>query len=216
MRIWRPGPCFPITYRPKGQGCTIEHFYKTIRNLSAAIKSFINNQSLLIPLYDAFSSMELLVPAAMQGAFIAGGDTWNGYAAIVKIFQTECDDLLVIDPYLSSVIYTDLAPHAVAKNGMRCLGSKRGEYHAGLVAAANKWAGDAISKTHPVEVRYAPAGSLHDRLIIVDEKEVWLVSQSLKDIAAKSPASVARAEGDIGYMKIQHYRELWNQSTPLA
>ena len=58
-----------------------------------------SRNQLLIPLHDAYSKMELLVPAALQGAFIPGGDTWNGYAAIVKIMQIECDDLLVVDPY---------------------------------------------------------------------------------------------------------------------
>ena len=158
--------------------------------------------------------MELLVPAA-QGAFIAGGDTWNGYAAIVKIIQRECNDLLIVDPYLNSVIYTDLAPHTAAGQGMRCLAAERPENHLGLIASAKKWEVDAISKSHIVQVRYAPATSLHDRLIIVDGLEVWLVSQSLKDIAKRSPASVTRAEATLGAMKVHHYNHLWNQSAAI-
>lgn len=175
-----------------------------------------SHDNLIIPLHDAYSRLELLVPAAMQGAFIAGGDTWNGYAALVKLFQRECDDLLVVDPYLNSVIYTDLAPHSVASKGIRCLAIKRAENHPGLVASATKWAGDAVSREHPAQVRYAPPGTLHDRLIIIDSSEVWLVSQSLKDIAKKSPASVTRAEADLGQMKILHYEALWTQSAALT
>lgn len=175
-----------------------------------------SRDNLLIPLHDAYSRMELLVPTSLQGAFIPGGSTWNGYAALVKIFQTECDDLLVVDPYLNSAIYTDLAPHSVAKKGVRCIAARRSENHLALVASANKWSSDPISTDHAVEVRYAASGALHDRLIIVDGKEVWLVSQSLKDIAKRSPASVSRADGELAAMKVQHYNEVWDQSGPLA
>lgn len=175
-----------------------------------------SRDNLLIPLHDAYSRIELLVPTALQGAFIPGGDTWNGYAAIVKIMQTECDDLLIVDPYLTSVIYIDLAPHAAARKGVRCIAARRTENHPALLASANKWSTDPISTSHPVEVRYAPSSALHDRLIIVDEKEVWLVSQSLKDIAKRSPASVSRADGELAAMKVQHYNDLWKQSVPLV
>lgn len=171
---------------------------------------------LLIPLHSAYSRVELLVPAASKGAFIPGGDTWNGYAALVRIMQTECDDLLIVDPYLNSAIFIDLAPHSAARKSVRCLAAKRSENHPGLLAAAGKWASDDISNNHPVEVRYAPSGALHDRLIVIDGKEVWLISQSLKDIAKKSPASVSRAEAELGALKVQHYDALWEKSDALA
>jgi hypothetical protein len=168
-----------------------------------------SREDLLIPLHDAYSKIELTVPMSFQGAFIPGGETWNGYAALVKIFQRDCDSILVVDPYLDATIYTELAPHISAKNSLTCLAAKRPEYHAGLLAAAAKWTGDPVSNCRRVEVRYAPAGALHDRLIIVDGSEVWLISQSLKDIAKKSPASVTLAEGELGELKVQHYENLW-------
>ena len=175
-----------------------------------------SRNDLLIPLHDAYSRMELLVPTSMQGAFIPGGDTWNGYAAIIRIFQKECRDLLVVDPYLNSVIYTDLAPHSVARDGVRCLAAKRPDNHAGLLTCAQRWDQDTISKTNKIEVRYAPSSALHDRLLIVDSAEVWLVSQSLKDIAKRSPASISRAENELGKMKVQHYEDLWNKAEKLG
>lgn len=175
-----------------------------------------DRNGLLIPLHDCYSRIELIVPTASKGSFIPGGDTWNGYVAIVKIMQTKCEDLIIVDPYANSVIYTDLAPHSSAQKGVRCLTSKRPENHPGLIASAAKWAGDELSKSHAIDVRYAPLGSLHDRLIAIDGKDVWLISQSLKDIAKKSPASVSRAEAEIAAMKVSHYNELWEKSEPLA
>lgn len=175
-----------------------------------------DRNNLLIPLYDALSRVELQAPSSLQGAFIPSGDTWNGYAALVRIVQKASDDIMIVDPYLNSDIYIHFAPHTAARNGIRLLTTKRPENHSGLLASAQKWEADEISKTKSVEVRYAPAGALHDRLIIIDSRESWLVSQSIKDIAKRSPASVTRAEAELGQMKAKHYEALWNQSTPLA
>jgi hypothetical protein len=119
---------------------------------------------------------------------------------------------LLVDPYLTSDLFTDFAPHSGARKGVRCLTTKRGEYHPGLAAAAQKWAGDAIARSKPVEVRYAPPGTLHDRLIIIDRGGAWLVSQSLKDIAKRSPASVSRGDAELTQLKADHYDALWSQS----
>ncbi len=175
-----------------------------------------DRQNLLMPLYDALSRMELLVPASLQGAFIPAGDTWDGYAALVKLVQTSSDDILIVDPYLNSDIFLHFAPHSVSNKGIRCLTAKRSSNHSELLATNDKWQADEISKAHPVEIRYATASELHDRLIVLDSKEVWLVSQSIKDIAKRSPASVTRADAELGLMKIEHYEAIWEQSAKIA
>jgi hypothetical protein len=134
----------------------------------------------------------------------------------VKLVQRDCGDLLIVDPYLNSALYIEFAPHAIARNGIRCMTAQRNEIHSGLVTSATKWASDPKAKTHPVDVRYAPPAALNDRLIIMDGKEVWLVSQSIKDIAKRPPASVSRADPELAEMKAQHYQNLWATSTPLA
>ena len=175
-----------------------------------------NREELLMPLHSAYSRVELTVPAASQGAFIAGGDTWNGYAALVRLFQQECDDLLVVDPYLDATLFTDLAPHGVARRTVRCLTAKRSATHPGLVAAAARWTTDPNVSGRSVEVRLISAGALHDRLIIIDLTDAWLVSQSLKDIAKRSPASVSRADTELAKLKAQHYDSLWGQADALS
>jgi len=175
-----------------------------------------SRDDLMIPLYDVLSAMELLVPASMQGAFIPPGDTWDGYSALVKLIQRECDDILIVDPYLSSDIYLYFAPHSAAKKGIRCLCQKKNQTFAGLQASAAKWASDPISEQHPVEVRFAAEKLLHDRLIIIDGKESWIVTQSIKDIAKRSPASVTRTEPELAQMKSNYYETVWASATPLV
>jgi hypothetical protein len=167
------------------------------------------------PLYDVLSELELNAPAALKGAFIPPGDTWNGYAALVKIVQTDCRSVLIVDPYVIADIFMELVPHAVAKESVQILTAKHRERHPALLAAAQKWRATNPSAP-PSQVRYAPEGSLHDRLIILDGKEVWLVSQSIKDIAKKSAASVTRAEAEVATWKSDHYANVWSSSSPIS
>lgn len=175
-----------------------------------------SRDNLMMPLYDVLSAMELLVPASMQGAFIPPGDTWDGYSALVKLMQRDCDDILIVDPYLNSDIYLYFAPHSAARKGLRCLCQRMNQTLAGLQASSAKWASDSISEQHPVEVRFAAEKSLHDRLIIIDGKEAWIITQSIKDIAKRSPASVTRAEPELSQMKSDYYETLWANATPFA
>ena len=123
---------------------------------------------------------------------------------------------MVVDPYLNSEFFIEFMPHAAAKKTVRGLTTKRNENHTVLLATAGKWARDPASTGRPVELKYAPKGALHDRLIIIDGREVWLITQSLKDIAKLSPASVTRAEIEVGQLKAEHYESVWQLSTPLA
>lgn len=195
-----------------GKMLAVAAFRAARQRLGSILQS---RDDLMMPLYDVLSAMELLVPASMQGAFIPPGDTWDGYSALVKLVQRECDDILIVDPYLSSDIYLYFAPPSAAKNGIRCLCQKMNQTLAGLQASAAKWASDPISEQHPVEVRFAAEKSLHDRLIIIDGKESWIITQSIKDIAKRSPASVTRAEPELAQMKSDYYETLWATATPL-
>jgi hypothetical protein len=183
----------------------------------SALNTLVHDRSnLLQPLYDALSMLELQVPAALQGAFIPAGDAWNGYAALVKLVQSPCDRLLIVDPYITADIFADFVPHTIARSGTRLLTAKNRERHPALLASSQKWQQTHPAPSAPVELRYAPESSLHDRLIVLDSSEVWLVSQSFKDIARKSSASVSRADPEMARMKAQHYESLWEASTAIG
>lgn len=128
------------------------HALIQFRGARRAIGSYsFNPDNLIVPLHEAYSKIELTAPTILHGGFIPAGDTWNGYAAIIKLIQTECDNLLIVDPYISSSIYTDFAPHSTPNTSIRYLTTHKRDYHNGLVAAAQKWASDPIAQIHPVE-----------------------------------------------------------------
>ncbi|HET6407275.1 MAG TPA: hypothetical protein VFG14_05295 [Chthoniobacteraceae bacterium] len=57
--------------------------------------------------------------------------------------------------------------------------------------------------------------ALHDRLIVVDLGEVWILSQSIKDFAKRSPGIVTRIDTEFGEQKIIAYENLWANSNPI-
>ncbi len=56
--------------------------------------------------------------------------------------------------------------------------------------------------------RLAPPKTLHDRAIFIDQAEAWILTQSLKDFAKRSPAEIVRAN-DTASMKIAAYEAVW-------
>lgn len=174
-----------------------------------------DRNDLLIPLHTAYHRIELLLPNASRGAFIPGGSEWNGFAALAQVIQPSCETQLLVDPYIDSSLFFDLAPLSGARRGIRALAVRQSSYHSALEAAARKWSASEQGQALLVEVRYAAARDLHDRLIIIDSSDVWLVSQSFKDIAKKSPASIQKADQELMHAKRDHYQRVWDEAQPL-
>ena len=54
--------------------------------------------------------------------------------------------------------------------------------------------------------------NVHDRLILIDDREVWTLGQSFKDIAVRAPTSLHRVDGELAGMKVQAYEEIWTSA----
>jgi integrase len=148
-----------------------------------------------------------LTPVAGEGHFIGAGDVLDAYTAMGKVLGTAKVDVLIVDPYMDEKAVTDFAPLVSQGVTIRLLADAQGGKPT-LGPAAKRWA-TQYGSAHPLEVRVAAARSLHDRLIVIDEQEAWILTQSLKDFAARSPASIVRVDRQIAEMKIAAYEALW-------
>lgn len=178
------------------------------RNAAARLDTYSHDRLAVIqPVMTAYYRVELDCPQELQGKFIPQGDEWGGFAALVKLLSQPCKNAFVIDPYLDANSYCEVVG-ATKANNVQLLTSTH--YRDGLNAAHRR-----RIASHPVgtELRYAQRGALHDRLIILDEAEVWLVSQSLKDIAKRSPASLLKADAELSRWKVEAYSNFWNDAT---
>jgi hypothetical protein len=169
-------------------------------------------QKLMLVLYGVLGKAELASPAAAQGAFIPVGGSFDAYSALAKVFGLATADVLVVDPYMDDSVLLDFGG-AVPETVVLRLLSDQATAKQSLGPAAAKWKAQYPNRS--VQVRLAAARTLHDRVILVDGKDAWTVTQSLKDLAKRSPAEIVRAN-DVAALKIAAYEQIWTTAGVLA
>jgi hypothetical protein len=97
--------------------------------------------------------------------------------------------------------------------GIRLLTTKIPQ-NAAVEPAVGNWL-KQFADTRPLELRWAPKRSLHDRVLLVDKAEAWTLTQSLKDFAARSPGEIIRTDHGAN-MKVDAYEEIWADAEPMS
>jgi hypothetical protein len=165
-------------------------------------------------LHRAFARAELNAPTKPVGAFIPAGNSFDALVAVGKVLEGARGNVLIVDPYMDEKALTDFAPLAPASVTIKLLTDQK-SYKPSLAPAAKRWASQH-GRARPLEVRLAAGGTLHDRLAIIDDKDVWLLTQSLNAFATRAPASIVRVDVDTAALKVAAYRDMWVASTPLS
>jgi hypothetical protein len=155
---------------------------------------------------------ELASPTAVQGAFIHAGDVFAAMIALGKIFKGATKDVLIVDPYMDEVALSDFALQVPENVPIRLL-SDNAKVKPTLRPACDRWLKQYPSR--PLEARLAPDRTLHDRVIIIDGNAAYISTQSLNAFAARSPATVIRADPETTKLKIEAYENIWRSATGL-
>jgi len=108
-------------------------------------------------------------------------------------------------------VYAPQAPEGVS---LRLLAAQQKAKTQTLRPALQQWAAQYGSR-RPISARLAPARALHDRLIVVDGKTAWLLTQSLNAFAKRSPASIEKTNPEATGLKVAAYEDIWSASAPL-
>jgi hypothetical protein len=169
-------------------------------------------QTLMMSLYGLLGKAELAAPAAAQGAFIPVGGGFDAYSALAKIFALATTDILIVDPYMDDTVLLDFVGAVPEPVALRLM-SDQATAKQSLGPAATRW--KAQYPRRALQVRLAQPRTLHDRVILVDGKDAWTVTQSLKDLAKRSPAEIVRAN-DVAALKIAAYEQIWTTAGALA
>lgn len=160
-------------------------------------------------LHNIEAQLAMRAPPAASNAFINVGSTFDALVAFAKVFETAKSKLLIVDPYADTKLLSDFAIQAPDNVSIQVLADKQ-SLKPTLKPAATAW--QAQYKTRPLEVRASAPGALHDRLVIVDDADVWQTGQSFNHLAARSPTSLVRMEGALGKLKRDAYADIWNTS----
>jgi len=163
--------------------------------------------------YRALGAAELEAPIGAQGAFIPAGSVLEGFAAIGKVMKPAKSRVLLVDPYADLAAVNDYASLVDEGVGVQILADQANKKPS-LKPAYEKWL-EQYGTSRPLEVRLAPAKSLHDRVIIVDETAVWSLGQSLNAFAARSHTTIMRIDAETSALKILAYKSIWDLATSL-
>lgn len=170
-------------------------------------------QTISVIVFRALAKAELSAPATAQGSFIPVGEAFSALSAVSKVLGTATQSIMIVDPYADANLLTDFA--VLAREGVQIFALADQAHHKpGLAPAAASWAQQYTKR--PLEVRLAPARSLHDRLIIVDDREAWTLGQSFNALAKRAPTSLVRADQETAKMKVDAYRQIWASASPLT
>ena len=136
-------------------------------------------------LYRALGVAELNAPASAKGSFIPAGNSFDAMIGVGKVLGSATKAALIVDPYMDVktlddfvVLAPDGVPIQLLADPAFCKPS--------LKPAVERWIAQ-YGSSRPVEARLTASRALHDRLIVVDGAAVWVLTQSLKDLGARSP-----------------------------
>jgi hypothetical protein len=162
-------------------------------------------------LYAALARAEINAPTAARGAFIPAGNSFDALTAIAGVLRECRGSVIIVDPYMDTVALTDFLTMITEGIPIHLLASGK-QKHAGLPEAVERWKAQ-YAQARPIELRFAAPRLLHDRLIM-DDANVWSLSQSFNNFAQHSPAMVQRVGADIASAKREAFTEMWDSATP--
>ena len=174
----------------------------------------MNSHQIAVILHRALARAEANAPTPAQGAFIPVGAEFAALQQIGSVLRRARTDLLIGDPYMDGVVLTDFALSAPPHVTVRLLSDQHSVRKDSLLAAAQRWIAE-YGAERPLEIRQTPPRAMHNRIIIVDGKEAWTLTQSIKDFADRAFATILRAEGDMATLEIGGYEQLWAAGTPM-
>ncbi|WP_312705036.1 hypothetical protein [Stenotrophomonas lactitubi] len=160
----------------------------------------------------AVTRAEIEMPPGARGVFVPVGDEFDALRSITELVQGAERDLFVVDPYADASFLLRFAHAARPGVQIRILrDAKYQEIGKHIQAAKDAWV-NQYGGERPLEIRSAPSKTLHDRFIAQDSANVFLVSQSLKDLAVRSPATIQKADGELAVEKLEAYEAMWQDA----
>jgi hypothetical protein len=181
------------------------HFIKTKQTLPtyASRREFIWEafRPLLVGADDETSAVE-------RQAFFAKGSEHDAYVHIRSILQTANQQVFIIDPYMDSSIFQVLGTLSSAAVTVKLLTSK---IPADFGLEAQKF----VKQHSGFTIEARRTRDFHDRFIILDGKNCFLLGASIKDAGNKGFTVVPLSEISIVKSVIDHANQVWPSATPI-
>lgn len=171
-----------------------------------------SERAIITSFYRAIAIVELSLPQSSRGSFIPAGNSYDAITALARIIGEASQTIMIVDPYMGSKTLANFVIQAKESVSISLLAAKK-KIQPGFEPMVTSWVAQ-YATARPLAVRYVEPKTLHDRLIIVDNRIVWDISQSLEHLAARSPATISRADPETAQMKIEAYTAIFDQAVP--
>lgn len=196
-----------------GNIADIATFNVAVENLHSSRSYLDHVQQITAVLYRVLGRAELQASPSVRGAFIPVGEAFSAFTALSKILTEARITVMFVDPYADANLLTDFAvlvPEGVMIQVLADANARK----AALAPAVRHWE-QQYGSIRPLEGRLASDRSLHDRLIIIDERESWSLGQSFNALAARAPTSLLRADPETAQLKIEAHAQIWQGADPI-
>jgi len=162
-------------------------------------------------LYTAHALVESKLPVSTQGSYLPLQEPFTVLRAVRSVVERANTELFVVDPYLTDSILDQVVAQSGSNVAVRLLmDSKHAKERRALAVGVEAWKKQSVTRF--LEARATPPKGLHDRMVVVDKADVWLVSQSFDALAKNSPGSIQRADSAIATEKVDFLEDLWERS----
>lgn len=115
-------------------------------------------------------------------------------------------EVFVVDPYFDGQAFETFLSPLGSECAIRILCSRYSSDVAGHVSA--------FAAQHKANPELRSSRDLHDRLVIIDGSDCWIVGGSIKDAGTK-PTYLVPLQPSISPTKIGIYEALWREATPV-
>lgn len=212
---FRPGPIKAMTKERlwlsavgallKAISIIYEAEYKTAISMLSRYRDFaINN--ILSQIGDAIEELKLdleLDGRSEIGSAYEPGDVYRFYADLKAIISSVQSEIVVIDPYFNGDAFDAYLSSMPNETSIKILSDR-------YTDDIGKYVSRHMEQYHSrIEVRQTK--ELHDRLLIIDNTDCWVVGQSIKDAATKTTYLIPLSP-TISEAKIKIYSEIWERA----
>jgi len=151
----------------------------------------------------AISDLELKYPQEIQQIY-GPGATYDFYRDLTNILRKAQQNIFLIERYINDEIFYLYLSKIPEDINIQLLTGKCNEEIKRIILKFGE------NPSRKFEAR--STNKIHDRVVIIDSNECWLLGQSIKDAAKKMPTYIAPLPHDLVSLKEKFYYEIWESS----
>jgi hypothetical protein len=172
-----------------------------------------NAETITTILHRVFAKAELNAPREVRGSVLLIGEHSDAYMAMRQLLATATSDALLVEPDAAGKLLADYAILAPERVTIRLLADEA-QYRTSLVGGVERWQ-QRFGDSRKLMVRLAPANSLFERLILLDDGRAWVLGVPFAQLAKRMHTTLVRMRPEEEARKIAVYAEIWDEAKPL-